>query len=106
MAGTWYPADPRELTALLDDCLRDAPSTELTGDFVLDALVSPHAGIRYSGRIAAAGYRLLEGTDFESVILLGPCHRGGDSLALLPNGSHDALDARSALAARAGDLLQ
>ena len=84
MAGTWYPAEPEALGELLDRCLREAPPSHMSGR--LRALVVPHAGIQYSGRIAAAAYRLLEDEHFDSVLLLGPCHRGGDGLFLIPEG--------------------
>ena len=65
--------------ALVDRLVNDAPRSDIPGKLV--ALVSPHAGLIYSGRIAAAGYRLLEGARFDAVLLLGPCHRGGVGLA-------------------------
>jgi len=85
IAGTWYPGDPRELSALVDRSLADAPEADVAGELV--ALVSPHAGLIYSGRIAAAGYRLLEGASFDSIVLLGPCHRGGEGLAVIASGA-------------------
>lgn len=85
IAGTWYPGDPTELSELLDRCLAGAPEREVPGQVV--ALVSPHAGLIYSGRIAAAGYRLLDGAHFDGVLLLGPCHRGGDGMTVIPGGS-------------------
>jgi AmmeMemoRadiSam system protein B len=52
------------------------------------ALISPHAGLRYSGPIAAAGYRQLAGQGFETVLLLGPSHRAPfDGLAVYPEGA-------------------
>jgi AmmeMemoRadiSam system protein B len=54
----------------------------------LVALISPHAGLRYSGPVAAAGYRLLERQSFRSVVLLGPSHRVAfDALATYPEGA-------------------
>ncbi len=85
LAGTWYPGDPHELRALVDRLVNDAPRADIPGKLV--ALVSPHAGLIYSGRIAAAGYRLLEGARFDTVLLLGPCHRGGVGLAVIPDGA-------------------
>ncbi|MBK7550634.1 MAG: AmmeMemoRadiSam system protein B [Syntrophaceae bacterium] len=38
-------------------------------------LVSPHAGYRYSGPIAARGYRLIEGQRYDAVVVIGPSHR-------------------------------
>ncbi len=84
MAGTWYPAEPAALRALLESCVADALTCDLAGR--LRALVVPHAGIRYSGRIAAAAYSLLERERFDSVVLLGPCHQGGDGLFLIQGG--------------------
>ena len=40
----------------------------------LVALISPHAGLKYSGPVAAAGYRLLEQCRFDTAILVGPSH--------------------------------
>lgn len=85
IAGTWYPGDPGELSVLVERCVADAPEADVSGELV--ALVSPHAGLIYSGRIAAAGYRLLEGASFDAVLLLGPCHRGGEGLAVIPSGA-------------------
>ena len=91
IAGTWYPGDPNELRALVDRLVNDAPRTHIPAKLAklakLVALISPHAGLIYSGRIAAAGYRLLERARFDAVILLGPCHRGGVGLAVMPGGA-------------------
>jgi AmmeMemoRadiSam system protein B len=37
-------------------------------------LVSPHAGYRYSGSVAAHGYRLLRGQDVHTVVVISPSH--------------------------------
>jgi AmmeMemoRadiSam system protein B len=66
--------------------LASAPVGEGPGRLV--ALISPHAGLAYSGAIAAAGYRLLEPGAFESVVLLGPSHRlAFDGLAACCEGA-------------------
>lgn len=86
-AGTWYPDDPRELDSMVSRLLASALRTELPGKLV--ALISPHAGLKYSGPVAAAGYRLLAArTAFQSVVLLGPSHRVGfDALATCSRGA-------------------
>ncbi|MFN3660943.1 MAG: AmmeMemoRadiSam system protein B, partial [Brevinematales bacterium] len=38
------------------------------------ALISPHAGYVYSGQVAAYGYKLIEHTNWDVVVLLGPSH--------------------------------
>lgn len=77
VAGTWYPATASRLNAELAthlanadaDC-RSAPPPDAT----LLALVAPHAGLMYSGPVAAHAYRLLQGRDFDTIILVGPSH--------------------------------
>lgn len=75
LAGTWYPADRGSLAAEIDG-LVDAVSLPPVEGRLL-ALVSPHAGYRYSGACAASGYALLGGGDFRRVIVLGPSHHVG-----------------------------
>jgi AmmeMemoRadiSam system protein B len=73
LAGTWYPADRRELGDLVDRLLaesRPEPVDPLLG------LVVPHAAYEYSGTVAAAGYRQLASRPCERAVILAPCHRG------------------------------
>jgi MEMO1 family protein len=72
-AGTWYPGDPAAIVAEVDRYLAAVPATPLPGRLV--ALVSPHAGLRYSGPVAAHGYRLLRGRADLVAVLVGPAHR-------------------------------
>ncbi len=66
--------------------IASAPRSEPPGKLV--ALISPHAGLTYSGPVAAAGYRLLERQAFETVVILGPSHRAAfDALATYPEGA-------------------
>ncbi len=86
IAGTWYPGNPSELEATVARLLDAAPETDAREH--LTALISPHAGLRYSGSIAAAGYRVVEGRSYESVLLLGPSHRVAfDGLAVYEEGA-------------------
>jgi AmmeMemoRadiSam system protein B len=72
IAGTWYPDRPEILTQTIRNLLAGSEAVQAPGDLV--ALVSPHAGLRYSGPVAAAGYRLLEQKRFDTAVLLGPSH--------------------------------
>lgn len=69
-AGTWYDDDPVRLARQLDLWLEEAPAVQRE----VVALVAPHAGLRYSGRIAAASYKALAGRSLEAVVLVGPSH--------------------------------
>jgi len=76
-AGSWYPDDPSELRELLDRLFRD--SQQRTGAYLLPrgaAFIVPHAGLIYSGTVAAAVYRHLAQQAPERIVLLGFCHRG------------------------------
>lgn len=72
VAGLFYPGDPGELSRAIEGYLAAVKPAALPGR--LRALICPHAGYRYSGPVAAHGYRLLEGRSYETVILLAPNH--------------------------------
>lgn len=75
LAGTWYPANPEKLKGQLTEFLSKAGGEPLQGEVV--GLLVPHAGYVYSGQVAAFGFRHLEGTNFNRVILIGPSHYVG-----------------------------
>jgi MEMO1 family protein len=73
VAGTFYPDDPAELAAAVDDALGPAP----VGEPPPKAIIAPHAGYIYSGPIAGSAYgRLRPCRDVVTrVVLIGPAHR-------------------------------
>jgi len=73
LAGTWYPGSPDALTKTVQGYLSEARTPSPDG--MLKAIIVPHAGYRYSGGVAAYAYRLLQGSRFTRVILIGPSHR-------------------------------
>jgi len=84
-SGTWYPGTARELEALLDRLFETSaqrPSTYLLHGGL--GFVVPHAGLIYSGTVAAAVYRHLEQQRPQRVVLLGFPHRGGSPGLYLP----------------------
>jgi AmmeMemoRadiSam system protein B len=69
VAGQFYPRDAKRLTGLLEGFFKNAktkPSSK--------AIIAPHAGYVYSGRIAALGHAKL--AKAKTFILLGPNHTG------------------------------
>ncbi len=73
VAGLFYPADPRELGAVLAEYC----SVEPTPAAAPKALIAPHAGYVYSGPVAGHAYaaaRTLAGV-VDRVVLVGPAHR-------------------------------
>ncbi len=85
-SGSWYPGRPAELEALLErlfDC-----SLKRTGPSLLPrplAFVVPHAGLVYSGTVAASAYRHLQAAKPERVFILGFSHRGGRPGVSIPD---------------------
>jgi AmmeMemoRadiSam system protein B len=71
VAGTFYPADPGELAAVVDRLLADADPPPL--DIEPTLLVVPHAGYVYSGPVAATAFRLV-GTADRRFVMVGPSH--------------------------------
>lgn len=71
LAGSWYPADPAELSKMVSNDLADAKVPELQN---VIALIQPHAGYRYSGKIAACGIKEIAGKAIRRVIIFGPSH--------------------------------
>ena len=72
VAGGFYPADPQELTKMVDGFLAGVQPAALNGPLV--ALVSPHAGYPFSGPVAAYSYALLRGRKFARVVVIAPSH--------------------------------
>ena len=90
MAGTWYPGTAASLAAAVDGHLAsaDVGGVQVHGDLV--ALIAPHAGLKYSGPVAAHAYRLLRDRRFDVAVLVGPSHFVGfDGVALYPSGGFD-----------------
>jgi len=73
VAGYFYPADRRTLTKEIESLLARATPGPSAGSIV--ALISPHAGYKYSGLTAAHAYKLLGSRHFDSVVVVSPSHR-------------------------------
>jgi len=73
IAGSWYPGTSAEIAVEVEQYLAVARPVVPAGPLI--ALISPHAGLRYSGPVAAFGYALLRGSGPRTVVLVGPSHR-------------------------------
>ena len=73
VAGLFYPADPVRLqTEVLELLGGAAPASKV----MPKALIAPHAGYVYSGRVAGAAFAKLRarGQTITRVVLIGPAH--------------------------------
>jgi AmmeMemoRadiSam system protein B len=73
VAGSWYPGSADALKAAVDRHLAAAVDAPPAFDRLV-ALIAPHAGLIYSGPVAAYSYRLLQIHSFDVVVLVGPSH--------------------------------
>lgn len=72
LAGTWYTDDKKSLKKQLLQYIEQADAAGYRG---VNALILPHAGYQYSGRVAAYGVKQIKGNQYSRVIILGPTHR-------------------------------
>ena len=83
VAGSFYPANPAELSATLLEMRRKAEmrSAKAGGEATPPpaAIIVPHAGYVYSGVTAAAGFAAAADGKYKGIILVAPSHRVGFS---------------------------
>jgi len=76
VAGSFYPANPEELSAQLDSLLNIGHKTRK-----VKGLIVPHAGYIYSGAVAGEVFAAADIP--QQVILIGPNHHGtGENIAV------------------------
>ncbi len=73
VAGLFYAGDPGRLQTQVLDLLADAAAAPNVRP---KALIAPHAGYAYSGRVAAAAFAMLRHSTqtITRVVLIGPAH--------------------------------
>jgi hypothetical protein len=72
IAGQWYPAEPQRLAASVDAYIDEAQLPVIEGQVI--AVMSPHAGHRYSGPVAGYAFAALRGLRPEIVAVISPMH--------------------------------
>src|SRR5437870_2145761 len=82
IAGRWYPADARTLRQAVDGYLKAAatPAAPAADDIL--GLLAPHAGLMFSGPVAAHAFRAVRGAQVELVVVVCPSHFHADGPAL------------------------
>lgn len=87
VAGQWYPADAQALSQQIETLLEKAEG-EAASDHI-QGLVVPHAAYIYSGRVAAEAYKLIQGQEYDSVVIIGPSHQYGfEGVSIYPQGAY------------------
>ena len=92
VSGSWYPASSAALAAAVDGYL-DGAAAEDAGRPDLShlvALIAPHAGLMYSGPVAAFAYRQLQRHQIDVAVLVGPSHFVGFDGVSMYRGGFDS----------------
>ncbi len=81
-----YPSDPQVLKKMLEGFLKKAEKKK--GGGLLVGLVTPHAALEYTGKIAATAFKQLEGGAYDTVVLLLPNHKAVNlqQIVICPKG--------------------
>jgi len=85
VAGSWYPSQAAPLAADVERYLVAANIDAVPSPL---AVVAPHAGLMYSGAVAACSYKAAAAIRYATIVLVGPSHfvpfRG---VSLWPDGA-------------------
>jgi MEMO1 family protein len=84
VAGSFYPSDPKALSAMIDDLLARFSGSPVTDQIL--AVVAPHAGYEYSGPVAAYTFAALKGRKISRVVVIAPSHRADFRFTSIYNG--------------------
>jgi MEMO1 family protein len=85
VAGTWYPGTAGALARDIDDYVAAAPEGP-AGE--VRALIAPHAGLMFSGHVAAHAYKAAARGNYDVAVLAGPSHFVGfEGVAIYPEGA-------------------
>jgi len=105
VAGTWYPGTAGALAREVDEYLAAVGALPAGR---IDAIIAPHAGIMFSGPVAAYAYKIAAASGpYDAAVLVGPSHFVAfDGVALYPDGAFECPLGSATIAASLGaDLL-
>jgi AmmeMemoRadiSam system protein B len=112
VAGSWYPGSRAQLAEAVDRHLAVVPAPSRLSP---RAIVVPHAGLMYSGPVAAYAYATIRSGGYGAVVLVGPSHFVGfEGVSIWPRGAWStpfgavpvAEALAAALAAACGEIVE
>ena len=111
VAGSWYPGTKVPLALAIEKHLAAVAGGRVPA--CPRALIAPHAGLIYSGPVAAHAYKLVRHCGYSAAVLVGPSHFVGfHGVSIWPRGTWDtpfgsvavAEDLAAAIAAESADI--
>ena len=84
-SGSWYPEKAASLHKMVDDFLGNTKAYPFNSKM----MIVPHAGLRFSGAVAATAYRLIKAqkSKIERIVIIGPSHRSNFKGIAIPSHS-------------------
>lgn len=91
VAGIFYPEDSAELAMAMGRLIASAePGFDGESVTRAKAIVSPHAGLGYSGDLSALAWKAASNRKIDRIVILSPLHRAEESLVYLPESDYFA----------------
>jgi AmmeMemoRadiSam system protein B/AmmeMemoRadiSam system protein A len=72
VAGAFYSADPKELSASIDYLKQS--TGPVPSDRKVEIAIVPHAGYPYSGPVAAYTFKAIARNHYKTIVIIGPSH--------------------------------
>jgi AmmeMemoRadiSam system protein B len=89
VAGTWYPGSRGALEREVDSLLGAAEVAAVPAG-ALVGVIAPHAGMMFSGGVAAHAYKVASGAAVDVIALVGPSHFVGfEGIAIFERGAFE-----------------
>lgn len=82
--GSFYPDAQDELRQMVDSYL----GAKTAKNEQIRAVVAPHAGYEYSGKVAGGAFGYLKGQSYKTVMVMGPSHYASFSGVSMPKVTH------------------
>jgi len=76
VAGKFYPGQAEVLSRQIESFLQRTKIKKAEIERITGVIV-PHAGYPFSGQVAAEAYRLIQGKDYETIVIIGTSHYYG-----------------------------
>jgi len=74
VAGSFYPENPEQLNGYLESLFAQSEYVKTYNDVL--AVIVPHAGYVYSGKVAASGYNQIDpNKEYENIFVIASSHR-------------------------------
>lgn len=73
-AGSFYPSEKFQLERMISSFVEKAEIPENVKQSEIFAIISPHAGYKYSGIVAGYSYKAIQNKNYDIAIILAPSH--------------------------------